>query len=68
MDSLRSHRQPLDRRCLRDEPDLEALLGDEIMESVMRSAGIDRDGLRRQLSEIALRLHVREIAAQERRR
>ena len=39
-----------------NEPDLEELLDDEIMEPVMRSAHVTRDELRRQLSGIARRV------------
>ena len=38
------------------EPTLEDLLDDEIMEVVVRSAGLSRGDLRRQLIEIARRL------------
>jgi hypothetical protein len=51
--------EPLERGRDRDEPDLEELLADAIMEPVMRSAHVDRDQLRRQLSEIALRVYVK---------
>ncbi len=51
--------EPLERWHNRDEPDLEELLADEIMEPVMRSAHVDRHQLRRQLSEIALRVYVK---------
>jgi hypothetical protein len=37
-----------------EEPGLEALLGDEIMEPVLRSAKLTR----RKLNEIALRLYI----------
>jgi len=50
--------EPLERWHNCDEPGLEELLADEIMEPVMRSAHVDRDQLRRQLSEIALRVYV----------
>lgn len=45
-------------RRLWEEPDLEALLVDEIMEPVLRSAKLTRDELRRKLNEIALRLYI----------
>jgi hypothetical protein len=45
--------------CIGLEPDLDDLLADEIMESVMRSAHIGRDQFRRQLAEIALRIRHR---------
>ncbi|HUH83650.1 MAG TPA: hypothetical protein VLX85_03515 [Stellaceae bacterium] len=38
------------------EPSLEELLGDEIMAPVMRSAGLDRAGLRGLLAGLAERL------------
>lgn len=38
------------------EPSLDDLLGDEMMTAVMRSAGVDRSGLRDLLSELARRL------------
>ena len=38
------------------EPSLEDLLGDEMMAAVMRSAGLDRAGLRGLLAELAGRL------------
>jgi hypothetical protein len=41
---------------MRDEPDLDDLLADEIMVPVMRSAHIDRERLRRQLVEVASRV------------
>jgi len=55
----RSEAEPLERGRDGDEPDLEELLSDAIMEPVMRSAHVDRDQLRRQLSEIALRVYVK---------
>ncbi len=45
-----------------DEPSLDELLADEIMDRVTRSAHLDREQLRRQLSEIALRVHVKAAA------
>jgi hypothetical protein len=38
------------------EPDLEELLGDEVMTPVVRSAGVSHEELRRQLSDIGRRL------------
>ena len=37
------------------EPNLDDLLDDEIMESVLRSAHVTRDDLRRELSRVAQR-------------
>jgi hypothetical protein len=39
-------------RC---EPNLEELLGDEMMESVLRSAGFDSQGFREMIAETACR-------------
>ncbi len=44
---------------LTDEPSLDDLLDDEIMRPVLRSAGLNRAELRRQLDEIARRLGAR---------
>jgi hypothetical protein len=41
------------------EVELDELLGDAVMEPVMRSAGISTDDIRRQLVELALRLSHR---------
>jgi hypothetical protein len=41
------------------EPSLEELLNDEIMDRVMRRAGLDRQELRRRLAELARRLGER---------
>ena len=38
------------------EPSLKDLLGDDIMDPVMRSAGVSGDDLRRTLAELARRL------------
>jgi hypothetical protein len=38
------------------EPSLDELLGDEIMEQVTRTAGLDRSELRRRLADLARRL------------
>lgn len=46
-----------------DEPSLEALLADKIMEPVLRSAHLDRERLRQQLSEAALRVYVKTTAS-----
>ena len=45
------------------EPSLEELLGDEMMSAVMRSAGLDRVGLRAMLAEVAGRLPLRPRSA-----
>lgn len=52
----------LNRRCGWDEPSLDELLADEIMAPIMRSTHVDRDRLRRQLPEVALRVYVRTAA------
>lgn len=51
--------EPLNRRCGWDEPSLDELLADEIMDPIIRSAHLDRERLRRQLSEVALRVYVK---------
>jgi hypothetical protein len=45
------------------EPSLDELLGDEMMPAVMRSAGLDRVGLRAMLAEVAGRLPLRPRSA-----
>lgn len=45
---------------LTEEPGLEDLLDDKVIEPVMRSAGVDPVELRRQLSEVAYRLVQRD--------
>lgn len=52
-------------RCDCDEPGLDELLADEIMDPVTRSARFDRERLRQQLSEVALRVYVKTIAPTE---
>jgi hypothetical protein len=47
------------------EPSLEELLGDEMMSVVMRSAGLDRVGLRAMLAEVAGRLRPRSACLAE---
>jgi hypothetical protein len=42
--------------CCRYEPSLEDLLADEVMASVLRSAGFDRQGFRAMMAETARRL------------
>jgi len=56
---------PLNYRCGWDEPSLDELLADEIMDAVTRSAHLDRERLRRQLSEVALRVYVKTAAPAE---
>jgi hypothetical protein len=41
------------------EPSLDELLGDEIMDHVTRTAGLDKSELRRRLAELARRLGER---------
>jgi hypothetical protein len=48
--------------CWRYQPSLEELLADEIMVSVLRSAGLDRQGVRDMIEETARRLDDREPA------
>ena len=42
--------------CCRYEPSLEDLLADEVMATVLRSAGFDRQGFRAMMAETARRL------------
>ncbi|MGH6973357.1 MAG: hypothetical protein ACRED6_01885 [Stellaceae bacterium] len=49
-------------RCDCDEPGLDELLADEIMDPVTRSAHLDRERLRQQLSEVALRIYIKTTA------
>ena len=42
--------------CCRYEPSLEELLDDEMMEPVLRSAGLDSQGFRDMIAETARRL------------
>ena len=42
--------------CCRYEPSLEDLLADEVMATVLRSAGFDRQGFRDMIAETARRL------------
>lgn len=44
------------------EVELDELLGDGLMEPVMRSAGVSTDDIRRQLAELAQRLAHRPAA------
>jgi hypothetical protein len=41
----------------RSEPSLEELLDDEMMESVLRSAGFDSQGFREMIAEAARKIH-----------
>lgn len=54
--------ESLNRRCGWDEPGLDELLTDEIVDPVTRSAHLDRARLRQQMSEIALRIYVKTTA------
>ena len=42
--------------CCRYEPSLEDLLGDEVMTTVLRSAGFDQQGFREMMVETARRI------------
>jgi hypothetical protein len=44
--------------CCRYEPSLEDLLDDEMMEPVLRSAGLDTQGFRDMIAETARRLDL----------
>ena len=46
--------------CCRYEPSLEELLGDEMMVPVLRSAGLDPQGMRDMMEETARRIEDRE--------
>jgi hypothetical protein len=46
--------------CCRYEPSLEDLLADEVMEPVLRSAGLEPQELREMLVETARRIEDRE--------
>lgn len=52
-------------RCDCDEPGLDELLADEIMDPVTRSTPLDRERLRLQLSEVALRVYIKTTAPTE---
>jgi hypothetical protein len=45
--------------CCRYEPSLDDLLGDDVMEPVLRSSGYDVDGLRDMMVETARRIDDR---------
>jgi hypothetical protein len=49
--------------CCRYEPSLEDLLADEVMEPVLRSAGLEPQELRDMLAETARRIEDRERQA-----
>ena len=46
--------------CCRYEPSLEDLLADEVMETVLRSAGLELQELREMMMETARRIEDRE--------
>ncbi|HEY3912704.1 MAG TPA: hypothetical protein VGM07_22860 [Stellaceae bacterium] len=46
--------------CCRYRPSLDDLLADEVMQPVLRSAGLDRHELREMMAETARRLEYRE--------
>ena len=46
--------------CFRYEPSLEDLLADEVMEPVLRSAGLELQELRQMMMETARRIEDRE--------
>ena len=48
--------------CCRYEPSLEDLLDDEVMATVLRSAGFDRHGFRAMMVETARRIDHRRDA------
>ena len=52
----------MERQRLWDEPSLEELLGDEIMEVMLRSAKVTREELRHRITEIALRVRRAGVA------
>lgn len=49
--------------CCRYRPSLDDLLADEVMQSVLRSAGLDQDGLREMMVETARRIEHRDRRA-----
>ena len=53
----------MDRRseCCRYEPSLEDLLADEVMETVLRSAGLELQELREMMIETARRIEDRAL-------
>jgi hypothetical protein len=46
--------------CCRYEPSLEDLLADEVMQTMLRSAGLELQELREMMVETARRIEVRE--------
>jgi hypothetical protein len=46
--------------CCRYQPTLDDLLADEVMEPVLRSAGLDQHGLREMMVETARRIDDRD--------
>jgi hypothetical protein len=46
--------------CCRYQPNLDDLLADEVMEPVLRSAGLDPHGLREMMVETARRIEDRD--------
>lgn len=54
----------MSRWRLAGEPDLDELLGDEVMTPVVRSAGMSHEELRRQLSDLGRRLARRAAHAE----
>lgn len=62
MTSLPAEPGPIEHWHMEYEPNLEELLADDLMEPVMRSAQIDRNQIRRQLSEMALRVYQQAAA------
>jgi hypothetical protein len=52
--------------CCRYEPSFEELLGDEMMEPVLRSAGFDTQGFRQMIVETARRIDDRDDCGRDR--
>ncbi len=52
--------------CCRYEPSLDDLLADEMMEPVLKSAGLDPEGFREMMVETARRFEHRERKSAER--
>ena len=53
--------------CCRFEPTLDELLDDEVMAPVLRSAGLDAQGLREMIAETARRIDDRRAEDRNRR-
>lgn len=51
--------------CCRYRPSLDELLADEVMEPVLRSAGLDQHELREMMVETARRIEHRDRRAEE---